>query len=200
MSTRAARWLLALVLASFCAVTAAQEDGRAVLTACLDRFEEDDPQSAKPRFEDIRDRCPELKSGLERSASASWLPEQWWGPGLSTSGLADLRDQVGLELAERPKLAIDTSGVAAALASLEEEHKAGKLSWWDRVLEWLRERMQPQEGEEPGWLYDFMEKLAGHETALRITGIHRCCITFHIGPVLTAKALSCLLNLTLAIG
>lgn len=170
MSTRAPRWLLALLMASFCAVTAAQEDGRALLGACLERFAEDDPSSAVSRFEEIRDLCPELKAGLEHSAPAAWLPEQWWGPGLSTSSLADLRDQIELELAERPRLELDTSGVAAALASIEEDRKAKALSWWDRVLEWLRERLQPPRGEEDAsWFLNLMEKLGEHETALKIT-------------------------------
>jgi hypothetical protein len=65
---------------------------------------------------------------------------------------------------------LDTEGVSAALKSIEEDLQASQVTWWDRLLDWLRSRFRPKEVESQGWLYKWLDELAEHETALRIIG------------------------------
>jgi len=161
----ASRWLLALILSS-CAVAAAQDAGRDALYGCLEQFE-DEAQGSVPRFAEIQQRCPDLKAALDASPHAAWLPEEWWGAHLSINSLADLHQQIDRESAQHAPKGIDTSGVAAALASLGTDVSA-KVSWWDRVREWLRSRLQTGQDGESSWFFRWIDELARYDTALRI--------------------------------
>jgi hypothetical protein len=152
-----------------CAVAAAQDLATEAIDACLASFEEKERGEA-PRLKDIETQCPELKSILERSPYAAWFPEEWWHPQLSTGTLAELKALIAYESLAHEARTLDTSGVGAALESLETDRRASKVTWWDRLREWLRSRLKPDEEEPPTWLFKWLDELSRHETALRVTG------------------------------
>lgn len=160
--------LLALGLAC-CVVATAQDAASVALEECASRFEETDEDATPPQLEEIEELCPDLKSVLESSPYAAWLPEEWWAPALTPEGLLRLRELVTSEPVAVTSRTLDTSGVAAALATLGEDPQ-DEPSWWDRVREWLISRLQNDPDEEPSWGLEWLEKLAAHELAVRIVG------------------------------
>jgi hypothetical protein len=166
LHSTASRWLVLFGLLS-CAATAAQDAATAAIDACLAELE--GPQR-KPEagLKEIVAQCPELKSILEHSPYAAWLPEEWWHQQLTSGSLLELREHIEHESAARAAGTLDTSGVSAALGSLAEDLRASKVTWWDRLREWLRSRLQPEEEEQPTWLFEWLDKLSRHEAALRV--------------------------------
>lgn len=162
------RWLAVLGLLS-CAVATAQDPAIQAIDACLATLEVSG-QKVAPGVEDIETQCPELKTVLEHSPYAAWFPEEWWNPQLSTGSLAELRDHAELASTTREARTLDTSGVAGVLESLEDDRRASQVTWWDRLLQWLRSRFKPDAEEPPTWLFKWLEELSRHETALRVTG------------------------------
>jgi hypothetical protein len=147
----------------------AQDAARDALIHCFAQFD-DEADRETLGWPQIEKRCPELESALENSPYAAWLPEAWQEAELTTASLQDLHDQIAWESAERPPRTLDTAGVALALESLGDESAADPVTWWDRVREWLRARLQPAREEEPSWLFKWMDELGKHQTALRIIG------------------------------
>jgi len=161
--------LLALGLV-FCAAAAAQDPASVALEECATQVEQAHQREEMPGLKEIEERCPELKTILDNSPYAGWFPEDWWGPMLSPDSLREL----GRLIAEENREAAitwkaDTGGVAPALATLGEEEKE-ELTWWDRVREWLRTRLQSESEDTPNWLIEWLEKLDEHERMLQIIG------------------------------
>jgi hypothetical protein len=156
-----------------CAAAAAQDTATEAIEDCLSRFEEveeEEERETEPALKDIESQCPELKSILEHSPYAAWFPEQWWHSQLSTGSLTELQAHIAHESAAHEARTLDISGVGAALESLETDRRASKVTWWDRLREWLRSRLKPEEEEPPTWLFKWLDELGRHEMALRIIG------------------------------
>jgi len=162
------RWL-ALLAFVFAASATAQDATIEAIDLCLAQIEASDAEGVSG-LKQIETNCPDLKSTLEHSPYAAWFPEEWWGPALTTDSLAELRDHmVQLSQAQKSRV-IDTGGVAEALNSLEEELRASKVTWRDRLVEWLRSQFRQEEAESPDWLYKWLDELAGHASAVRVVG------------------------------
>lgn len=164
----ALRWF-ALLGVPFCGLATAQDAATETIDACFARFEKAEKGST-PGLAEIEAQCPELKIALEHSPYAAWFPEEWWDPQFSMGSLAELRDHIALASNGREPRSLDTSGVAAALDSLEDDRRARQVTWWDRLREWLRSRFRPDEQEQPTWLYEWLDELSRHQTAVRIIG------------------------------
>lgn len=148
-------------------MAAAQDGASAALQECVAQFE---PSDESPGLKEIEERCPELKSVLDNSPYAAWFPENWWGQRLTPDSLVELQRLIERESAAPVPRTVDTAGVAAALASLGEDTQAAEVTWWDRLREWLRGRLQPDAEDPPLWLFKWLDELSKHETAVRITG------------------------------
>ncbi len=151
-----------------CTAASAQDSAVKAIEECVDRIERRQGEAA-PGLKEIETQCPELRKVLERSPIAAWLPEEWWGPLLTTESLLQLRDHAAIESLDREARTLDTTGMLAALASLGEDAH-DQVSWWDRLREWLRSRLQSDSPEPPRWLLKWLDELAEHRTALRIIG------------------------------
>lgn len=148
-----------------CASVVAQDATWAALDDCIGKIESIQGDDA-PGVGAVQKLCPDLQSIVEHSASAAWLPEQWWGPLLTPDSLRELHQLAEDEPHARGSRTLDTAEVGAALASLGAESD-DQLSWWERLREWLRSRLQADSGE-PGRFYEWMDELARHQTVLRI--------------------------------
>lgn len=168
MDATALRCLALLGLVSG-TVALAQDAAIEAIDACLASFDSQTNKSA-PDLGGIQSKCPELKTTLEHSPYAAWFPEDWWGPELTTGSLAELRDHMERTSHAPKPQTLDTQGVAAALKSIEDDLQASQVTWWDRLLDWLRSRFRPEEKESGGWLYQWLDELASHQTAMRIIG------------------------------
>lgn len=168
MASIPSRWLTLLALL-FVATARAQDGAIEAIDDCLAKFGPDDVKD-ELGLKQIETKCPDLKSTLAHSPYAAWFPEDWWNSALSTGSLSELRDHMVQVSQAGESRALDTSGVAAALSSLEDELRVSEVTWWDRLLDWLRSRFRPEEEESPGWLYKWLDELAGREAALRIIG------------------------------
>lgn len=168
MRSQTLRWL-SLSALLFCAFATAQDSATAAIEECIAKIGPAKP-GVPQGFGEIQQACPELRAVMERSSIASWLPEGWWGPRLSTANLRALRDHAAFQSDARQPRTLDTSGLAAALASLDDEARSSPVSWRDRLREWLRKRLQGDSQEPEPWLFEWVDVLARYETAVRIAG------------------------------
>lgn len=162
------RWLALLALL-FVATATAQDAAIEAIDDCLAMFGPEDVKG-ELGLKQIETKCPDLKTTLVHSQYAAWFPEEWWSSALTTGSLSELRDHMEQMSQTKESRALDTGGVAAALNSLEDELRASEVTWWDRLLDWLRNRFRPEEEESSDWLYKWLDELAGREFAMRIVG------------------------------
>ena len=168
MRWTALRWLALLGLVSG-TVASAQDSAIEALDTCLASFGRGDVEGGFG-LKQIETNCPDLKTTLEHSPYAAWFPEDWWGLTLSTGSLLELRDHMELASKAREPRSLDTTGVTTALDSLEDDLQASQVTWWDRLLEWLRSRLRPEAEEPPTWLFKWLDEFSRHQTAVRIIG------------------------------
>lgn len=147
----------------------AQDATSVALAECAAQFEQADA-APSPGVQQIEKQCSELKTLLENSPYAAWLPEDWWGPRLTLDSLLELRELIEAESIAREPRTVDGSGVAAALASLGDDAQASEVTWWDRLIEWLRSRLRSDSQQSPNWLFKWLDEIYEHQTALRIAG------------------------------
>jgi len=152
------RLLFLVLMASpvIAALAAAKEPQTAVALEAVDSCLEKLNPEIDLGYERIAGRCPQLARRLEESGWLPWLPTDWKRAGndLSAGGLRELREMLLRESAlaherlHRPSVA----ELPAVLADLVPA-RSGRLGWWARTKEWLRDVFERSEQEsDAGWL------------------------------------------------
>jgi hypothetical protein len=172
--------LAALLMAApmMAAPGAAQEAPVAELSACIAALGDDEDGAEEDLlWPELVDACPDLEAALAASEYAPWLPEAWRERAQESPGFITLDSLIALERlldaesAPRDARTVSQESLAAALDDLDRAEAKPRVTWWNRLLEWLRERMSRQRGDEDaGWLIEWLSDLGRHETLLRMLG------------------------------
>ena len=182
-----ARALLALLLAAALLPYAQARNALEAIDDCVANLDgELDVGYAR-----IAVRCPDLTAALGESSFARWLPADWKRPDnqLSAAGLLELRAQLARENAreEGRRAAPRTARVATVLAAVTHEGETGRISWWQRVKDWLRSFLATRAQADDGWLRRW---LAGIELTAATTRL----ITWAALAVVVALAAGIVIN------
>jgi len=163
--------LLALVAGPSPATTA-QDRAMSSLDACIAaRFSREETGESDQR-ESLEKSCPDLSPALRSAASAA--PRFHWASGAlskdpSSSELLDLE-----ALMAAPRTRLGWTQPPARLSALLKEvllpqERADRISWWERFLQWLRDRVEMPGHVDLGWLERIVDALQiSAETAKRI--------------------------------
>jgi hypothetical protein len=157
---------------------AAQEAPLAELSACIAELSDDEDGAEEDlEWPELREACPELEAALASSEYAPWLPEAWReraleNPGFITlDGLIALERLLDVESEPRDPRTVSQQSLADALEGLDRAEATPRVTWWNRLLEWLRERTSRRRGvDDTGWLAEWLSDLGRHETLLRMLG------------------------------
>jgi len=173
-----ARAALALLVVFLYAPPASPQDGALdVLDQCIDYLHDGDGDAEHDlQWPELTEACPDLEGALEASEYAPWLPEAWRervrdDPGFITfDGLVELERLLAAEREPREPRSVNTNSLPEVLDGLDRADETFSVTWWERVLEWIRERIPRQSGGDSGWLADLLSDLGRHETLLRVLG------------------------------
>ena len=171
---RASMRLLVIVALALSGLPAAAQDAaRDALVACVAYFDEDDRHEDDVPWSDIDEACPDLQSALESSEYAPWLPEAWRDHAslVTLDSLVELERLLEAESTRREADTLDTASLSAVLQNLDRVEDSHRITWWDRFVDWLRERTLRRQGAgDASWLADWLNELGEHETFLRVLG------------------------------
>jgi hypothetical protein len=137
----------------------------ASLTACIETHHGNaEPSGLRPNAPaSLADRCPQLLAQLPNHPLRTWL-EPDLGPHPSLGELLDLRALNAVPTMTEhgsPRLRMDR--LRAVLGPLQDisEPAAGR-SWWERLLEWLRDLWSTDDSQDTDslWLRAWLERLS----------------------------------------
>ncbi len=102
----------------------------------------------------VAERCPQLREQLQDSTHANWLPLEWWSEDLTRQQLLALQRLLAEMQTSVPNgvAAPDPGGVAAVLEGLGREEAGRERSLWERLVQWLKRRLQAPDEETPAWV------------------------------------------------
>lgn len=152
--------------------TTAQDRAMSSLDACVDALLSREAIRKPDHRESLEKSCPDLSPALRAAASAA--PRFHWASGAisedpSSSELLDLQ-----ALMAAPGTRLEWTQPPARLTALLKEvllpqERADRISWWERFLQWLRDRVEMPGRVDLGWLERIVDALQiSAETAKRI--------------------------------
>jgi hypothetical protein len=167
--------LLAALLS--CATASAQDAARDALATCVTRLTEaGDDTGDDVQWPKIREACPELEVALESSEYAPWLPDAWRERAtteqtfITLDGLLELERLLDAATIMRDVRTLNEDSLPEVLDGLNDVEGTHRITWWDRFLAWIRERVSQQQGSERGWLSEWLGELGQHQALLRALG------------------------------
>jgi hypothetical protein len=154
--------------------TTAQDRALSSLDACADALLSREAVRKPDHRESLEKSCPDLSPALRAAASAA--PRfHWASEALSEDpNSSELLDLEALMAAPAPGTRLEWTQPPARLTALLKEvllpqERADRVSWWERFLQWLRDRVNVPGHVDLGWLERIVDALQiSAETAKRI--------------------------------